>query len=48
MIHYMAHETLLNVMWQPGWDGSLKENEYIYIYGWIPSLFTWSYHNIGC
>ena len=25
--------TLLNVMRQPGWDGSLKENGYVYIYG---------------
>ena len=24
---------LLNVMWQPGWEGSLGENGYIY--GWL-------------
>ena len=29
----MAHETLLNVMWQLGWEGSLEENGYKYIYG---------------
>ena len=23
--------TLLNVMWQPGWEGSLGENGYMYI-----------------
>ena len=22
----IAHGTLLNVMWQPGWEGSLGEN----------------------
>ena len=25
--------TLFNVMWQPGWEGSLGENGYIYVYG---------------
>ena len=25
--------TLLNVMWQPGWEGSLGENGYMYMYG---------------
>ena len=24
---------LLNVMWQPGWEGSLGENGYMYMYG---------------
>ena len=33
-------------MWQPGWDGNLGENGYIYVYGWILLLFTWNYHNI--
>ena len=28
-----AQETLLNVMWQPGWEGSLGENGYMYMYG---------------
>ena len=28
-----AHETLLNVMWQLGWEGSLGENGYMYMYG---------------
>ena len=31
--------TLLNVMWQPGWEGSLGENGYmyicVYIYIWL-------------
>ena len=26
--------------------GSLGENGYMYMCGWIPSLFTWSYHSI--
>ena len=36
----MAHETLLNVTWQPGWEGNLGENGYMYMYGKVPSLFT--------
>ena len=31
---------------QPGWEGSLGENGYMYTYGWVPSLFTRNYHNI--
>ena len=33
-------------MWQPGWEGSLGENGYMYMYGWVPSLSTWNYDNI--
>ena len=33
-------------MWQPGWEGTLGENGYMYMYGWVPSLFTWNSHNI--
>ena len=33
-------------MWQPGWEGSLGENGYLYMYGWIPLLSTWNYHSI--
>ena len=29
----IAHGTLLIVMWQPGWEGSLRENAYVYMYG---------------
>ena len=29
----MAHGTLLNVMRQPGWEGVLEENGYMYMYG---------------
>ena len=28
-----SQQGLLNVMWQPGWEGSLGENGYMYIYG---------------
>ena len=28
-----SQETLLNVMCQPGWEGSLRENGYMYMYG---------------
>ena len=31
---------------QPGWEGSLGENEYMYMYGWVALLCTWNYHNI--
>ena len=33
-------------MCQPGWEGGWGENERMYTDGWIPSLFTWNYHNI--
>ena len=32
-------------MWQPGWEGNLEKNGYIYLYGWVPLLFTWTCHN---
>ena len=31
-------ETLVNVMWQPGWEAMLREKGYMYMYGWIPLL----------
>ena len=36
---------------QEYWSGlpfpsPLGENGYMYMYGWVPSLFTWNYHNI--
>ena len=40
------HGTLLRVMWQPGWEGSLGDSGYVYKYGWVPWLFTSNYHNI--
>ena len=32
-------------MWQPGWERSLGENGYMYMYSWVPLLSTWMYHN---
>ena len=29
----LLHGTLFNVMWQPGWEGSLGDNGYTYTYG---------------
>ena len=31
---------------QPGWEGSLGENAYMYMNGWVPSLSTRNCHNI--
>jgi len=45
-IHCIASGTLLSVMWQPGWEGSLGENGYMYMYAWVPLVFAWNYHNI--
>ena len=28
-----AHGTLLNVMWQPAWEGGLGKNRYMCMYG---------------
>ena len=28
------------------WRGVCGENEYMYVYGWVPLLSTWNYHNI--
>ena len=33
-------------MRQPGWEGSLEENGYMYMCGWVALLFTQNYHNI--
>ena len=31
--HRRAHGTLLSVMWQSRWEGSLGDNGYMYMYG---------------
>ena len=36
--------SLLSVMGPAGREGSLGENGYMYMYGWVPSLSTWDYH----
>ena len=35
-----AWGTLLNVMRQPGWEGNLGKNGYMYMYGWVAVLCT--------
>ena len=42
----IAHGILLNVTCQPGWGQGLGANGYMYICGWVPSLFAWNYHKI--
>ena len=42
----IAQRTLLKVLWQPGQEWSLRENGSVYVFGSVPSLFTWNYHNI--
>ena len=34
-----SKETLLNVTWQPGWEGDLGEDGCMYMYGWVSSVF---------
>ena len=34
-------------MWQSGWEEGLRDNVYMYMYGWVPSLFIWNYHRIA-
>ena len=47
MFNCIAQGILLNIMRQPGWEGSLGEKGYMYIHGWVPLLSTWNYHNIA-
>ena len=42
----ITHGTLLSVIWQLRWKGNLGENGYMYMYGWVLSLFAWNYHKI--
>ena len=42
----IAHGTLLNVLWKPGWEGSFGENGYVYVYGRVPLLCTLNYHTL--
>ena len=45
---HLKQETNLCNMIKEGhwWEGGLGENRYMYIYDWVPLLFTWNYHNI--
>ena len=42
--YYVGQGTLLQVMWQPGWEGGSGERGYMY--AWVPLLSTWNYHKI--
>ena len=42
---WMAQGTLLRVMGQPGWEGSLRENGCTHTRGQVPLLSAWNYHN---
>ena len=42
----IVQRTLLKSMWQPGLEGSLGENGYMYTQDWVIQLCTWNYHNI--
>jgi len=33
LTYSIAQGTLLNVIWQAGWEGGLEENGYMYMYG---------------
>ena len=44
----IAQGTLLNAMWQPRWHRNLEKNGYMYMYGWVTSLFTWNNHSLVC
>ena len=43
MVQHMEFHS--SVMCQPGWEAGLGENGYMYMFGWVPSLFIWNYHN---
>jgi len=42
----IAYGALLNVMWQPGWEGSLGENGYMNMYSWVTLLSTQNCHSM--
>ena len=39
-LYCIAKGTLLNVVWQPGWEGGLGENGCRYMYGGVTLLST--------
>ena len=49
---WITNKDLLYSTWNsiqcyvPAWMRGGFENEYVYVYGWVPSLLTWNYHNI--
>ena len=34
-------------MWLTGWKENLGESGYMYMYNWVPLLYTWTYYNIA-
>ena len=42
----VLNRELCAVTWQPEEEGSLEENGYMYMYGWVLLLSIWNYHNI--
>ena len=44
LLYSMRNSAQCNVA--ASWEGSLGKNGYMYIYGWVPLLSTWNYHNI--
>ena len=51
-LKWITNKDLLNSTWNSaqcygaGWmEGSLGEHGYIYVYGWVPLLFTCNHHN---
>ena len=38
--YHIAHGTQFNVIYQPGWEEGLGQKGFMYMYGWVPSLFT--------
>ena len=44
--YHITQGTLLHVMWQPRWEGSLGENGYKRVYGRGPLGSTWNYRNV--
>ena len=52
-LKWLTNKVLLNSTWHSAqcyvaaWIGvEFGENGYMYLYGWVPLLFTWNYHNI--
>ena len=52
-LKWITNKDLLYSTWNsakcyvPAWMGrGLWENGYMYMYDWVPLLFTWNYHNI--
>ena len=36
---HIAQGTLLNALCQPGWEGYLGENGYMYTYDWVSAVY---------